>query len=160
MWDQLLKEADKNGDGTIGYEEFSQAMTDMYGSESGIGFGCAPKSAQYWWSKTKGCNTKTAAPCTHPPAEGCGTGVEKTHEGCCPACNAPPGPAPPAPPPTTHGSHHTSNVENAELYAVHPYRMATAARGDAAARGRGAHLLPRHQPRGGRAEPPQGSEMP
>lgn len=29
------------------------------------------------------------------------------------------------------GCHKTSNVENAELYAVHPYRLATAARGDA-----------------------------
>ena len=33
---------------------------------------------------------------------------------------------------TAHrGANHTSNVENPELYAVHPYRLATAARGDA-----------------------------
>ena len=31
-------------------------------------------------------------------------------------------------PPGTPGSHRTSNVENAELYAVHPYRLATVAR--------------------------------
>merc|ERR1719201_863767 len=31
---------------------------------------------------------------------------------------------------TGPGSHHTSNVENPELYCLHPYRMATVARGD------------------------------
>lgn len=112
-----------------------QAMTDMYGSDAGIGFGCAPKDAQQWWSHVQNCKTKTATPgCTDPPAAGCGTGLEKTHLGCCPACKAP-APAPPAPPtpPPTPGCHHTSNSENAELYSVHPYRMATAARGNAQA---------------------------
>lgn len=108
-----------------------QHMTDMYGTESAIGFGCAPKDAQYWWSHIEHCNTKTAAPCKNPPAAGCGSGIEKTHEGCCPACHTPaPAPAP-TPPSSEPGCHHTSNVENAELYCVHPYRIATAARGDA-----------------------------
>jgi hypothetical protein len=109
-----------------------QRMTDLYGTESAIGFGCAPKEAQYWWSHVEDCNTKTAKPCKNPPAAGCGSGIEKTHEGCCPACHTPaPGPVPTPPPvPTTPGCHHTSNSENAELYSVHPYRMATAARGD------------------------------
>ena len=109
-----------------------QRMTDLYGTESAIGFGCAPQEAQYWWSHVEHCNTKTATPCKNPPTAGCGSGIEKTHEGCCPACHTPspaPTPAPP-PPSSTPGCHHTSNVENAELYSVHPYRMATAARGD------------------------------
>ena len=113
-----------------------QEMTDMYGSDAGIGFGCAPKDAQYWWSSIKNCNTKKASPCSDPPAAGCGTGLEKTHVGCCPACRAPPSPPSPPPAPPANpgkGCHHTSNSENAELYSVHPYRMATAARGDAAA---------------------------
>ena len=109
-----------------------QAMTDMYGSDAGVGFGCAPKEAQQWWSHVKNCGTKAATPdCKDPPAAGCGTGIEKTHTGCCPACKEAP-PTPPTPPPTP-GCHHTSNSENAELYSVHPYRMATVARGDAQA---------------------------
>ena len=109
-----------------------QQMTDMYGSEAGIGFGCAPKDAQLWWSKVKHCGTKMPSrPCAKPPAAGCGSGVEKTHCGCCPAC-AGAGPPPP-PPPAKPGCHHTSNSEDAELYCLHPYRMASRARGDAAA---------------------------
>ena len=38
---------------------------------------------------------------------------------------------------TGPGSHRTSNGENAELYAVHPYRQATRARGDADALAKG-----------------------
>lgn len=34
-------------------------------------------------------------------------------------------------PAASPGCHHTSNVENPELYVVHPYRLATVARGDA-----------------------------
>ena len=116
-------------------------MTDLYGTEGGIGFGCAPAGAQAWWKQKKCSNTK-ASPCASPPAAGCGTGVEHTTVGCCPACSKkPPSPTPtptptppgPLPPGTGPGCHHTSNVENSELYAVHPYRMATVARGDAGA---------------------------
>lgn len=108
-------------------------MTNMYGSDAGVGFGCAPPAAMDWWSNIEHCSTKTATDgCAHPPAAGCGTGVEKTHTGCCPACHMP-GPPPPPPPAPAPGCHHTSNSENAELYCLHPYRVASVARGDAVA---------------------------
>jgi hypothetical protein len=63
-----------------------QGVTDTYGTEAGIGFGCAPVPAQTFWRQHR-CTVTKASPCTDPPVQ-CGTGRPATHGvGCCPGCN-------------------------------------------------------------------------
>lgn len=55
-----------------------QGMSDWYGTNSGVGWGCAPTAAQSWWkAQSPPCNTRNASyPCSDPPAPchapGCG----------------------------------------------------------------------------------------
>ena len=63
-----------------------QGMSDYFGTVGGVGWGCAPSSAQQFW-RERHCNTKTPSSCTTPPVAGCGRGRGKTHSGsCCPGC--------------------------------------------------------------------------
>lgn len=77
-----------------------EGMTVLYGTVAGSGFGCAPPEAQAWWDRVHcpvNVSTTHAPACASVPPLGCGSGDERTHTGCCPACT-------PAPLPTLNCS--------------------------------------------------------
>lgn len=59
-----------------------QGMSDTYGTNAGVGFGCAPSTAKTWWVAHH-CDTKSAKyPCHDPPAPcgapGCSANASNT----------------------------------------------------------------------------------
>ena len=64
-----------------------QGMSEWFGTNSGVGWGCAPMEARVWWEQRK-CGTRsTTYPCHDPPAQCAAPGCHHAAAGASWALN-------------------------------------------------------------------------